>query len=116
MSVNIIIYSSLQKVNRNKEIEVLFMEITEVKIRKITDEAKMRAIVSVTFDNELVIHDIKVIQGYDKLFLAMPSRRLPNGVFSDITLPTTKELRDKIEQTVIAEFERYQQGDFESNT
>ncbi len=90
------------------------MEITEVKIRKITDEAKMRAIVSVTFDNELVIHDIKVIQGYDKLFLAMPSRKLANGGFSDIAHPTTRELRDKIEKTVIAEFERYAQGDFES--
>lgn len=92
------------------------MEITEVKIRRITDEAKMRAIVSVTFDDELVIHDIKIIQGHDKLFLAMPSRRLPNGAYSDIAHPTTKALRDKIEQTVLSEFERHLQGDFESNT
>ncbi len=92
------------------------MEITEVKIRKITDEAKMRAIVSVTFDNELVIHDIKIIRSYDRLFLAMPSRRLANGSFSDIAHPTTKALRDKIEKTVLAEFERYNEGDFESGT
>ncbi|MBQ9985535.1 MAG: septation regulator SpoVG [Oscillospiraceae bacterium] len=88
------------------------MEITDIRIRKMTDEAKMRAIVSVTFDDELVVHDIKVIQGYDKMFLAMPSRHLANGGFSDIAHPTKKELRDKIEKAVLSEFERYMQGDF----
>lgn len=89
------------------------MEITDIRIRKMTDEAKMRAIVSVTFDDELVIHDIKIIQGYDKMFLAMPSRHLPSGGFSDIVHPTKKELREKIEIAVLEEFERYIQGDFE---
>ena len=89
------------------------MEITDIRIRKMTDEAKMRAIVSVTFDDELVIHDIKIIQGYDKMFLAMPSRRLPSGGFSDIVHPTKKELRENIEIAVLEEFERYIQGDFE---
>jgi len=89
------------------------MEITDIKIRRITDETKMRAIVSVTFDDELVVHDIKVIQGYDKMFLAMPSRRLANGGYSDITHPTKKDLRDKIEKAVLDEYEKYTQGDFE---
>ncbi len=90
------------------------MEITDIKIRKLSDESKMRAIVSVTFDNELVIHDIKVISGYDKMFLAMPSRRLPNGSYSDIVHPTKHELREKIERAVLSEYERYLQGDFEN--
>ncbi len=90
------------------------MEITDIKIRRLTDESKMRAIVSVTLDDELVIHDIKVISGYDKIFLAMPSRRLPNGGFSDIVHPTKHTLRKKIEDAVLSEYERYVQGDFES--
>ena len=90
------------------------MEITDIKIRKTSDETKMRAIVSVTFDNELVIHDIKVISGYDKMFLAMPSRRLPNGNYSDIVHPTNHTMRKKIEEAVLSEYERYLQGDFEN--
>lgn len=90
------------------------MEITDVKIRKLTDEAKMRAIVSVTLDNELVIHDIKIISGYDKMFLAMPSRRLPNGTFTDIVHPTNENLRSRIEAAVLSEFEKYTLGDFEN--
>lgn len=90
------------------------MEITDIKIRRLTDESKMRAIVSVTFDDELVIHDIKVISGYDKIFLAMPSRRLPSGDFSDIVHPTKHTLRKKIEDAVLAEYERYIHGEFEA--
>ncbi len=90
------------------------MEITDIRIRKITEETKMRAIVSVTFDDELVVHDIKIIQGHEKLFLAMPSRRHSSGTFSDTVHPTKKELRDKIEQAVLAEYERYIQGQIEA--
>ena len=86
------------------------MEITDIRIRKLTDESKMRAIVSVTLNDELVIHDIKIIQGLDKMFLAMPSRHLPNGNFSDIVHPTKKELRDKIESAVLSEYENYLEG------
>jgi len=89
------------------------MEITDIRIRRLTDDPKMRAIVSVTLDDELVIHDIKVISGYEKMFLAMPSRRLSNGSFSDIVHPTKKELRKKIEDAVLSEYERYLNGDFE---
>ena len=89
------------------------MKITDIKIRKLTDSAKMKAVVSVTFDDELVIHDIKVIAGYDKMFLAMPSRKLPNGTFSDITHPTNHEFRKTLEDAVLSEYERYTQGEFE---
>ena len=90
------------------------MEITDIRIRKLSEDSKMRAIVSVTFDDELVIHDIKIIESTDKVFLAMPSRRLLNGTYSDIAHPTKKELRSKIESAVFQEFERYKQGDFEN--
>lgn len=90
------------------------MEITDIKIRRLTDSLKMKAIVSVTFDDELVIHDIKVIEGHEKMFLAMPSRRLSNGTYSDIAHPTSHILRNKIEDAVLAEYERYTQGDFEN--
>lgn len=90
------------------------MKITDIKIRRLTDNPKMKAIVSVTFDDELVIHDIKVIAGYDKMFLAMPSRQLSNGSHSDIVHPTKHSLRECIEQAVLAEYERYTHGEFEN--
>ena len=90
------------------------MEITDIKIRRLTDSPKMKAIVSVTFDDEFVIHDIKIIEGQDKKFLAMPSRKLPNGAYSDIVHPTKSSLRSKIEEAVLTEYERYTQGYFEN--
>ncbi len=90
------------------------MKITDVKIRRMSDESKMKAIVSVTFDDELVIHDIKVIQGYDRMFLAMPSRKLPGGGYSDIAHPTKKELREEIEAAVLSAFENYLNGEMEN--
>lgn len=90
------------------------MKITDIRIRRITDESKMRAVVSVTFDDELVVHDIKIIQGYEKLFLAMPSRPLAKGGYSDIAHPTKKELREELERAVIAEYERYILGDIQN--
>ena len=89
------------------------MNITDIRIRKITEGTRMKAIVSVTFDDELVVHDIKIIQGHEKLFLAMPARKHPNGEFSDTVHPTTKDLRDKLESAVLAEYERYIQGQIE---
>ena len=77
------------------------MQITDIKIRKIVNDGKMRAVVSVTFDDELVIHDIKIIQGQEKLFLAMPSRRMYDGSFCDIAHPTSNVLREHLEATVM---------------
>ncbi len=81
------------------------MEITDVRIRKINLDAKMKAVVSVTFDNALVIHDIKVIEGAEKLFVAMPSRKTPEGEFKDIAHPINMEMRDVLEKNIL---EKYQ--------
>ena len=74
------------------------MEITDIRIRKINLDSKMKAVVSVTFDNALVIHDIKVIEGAEKLFVAMPSRKTPEGEFKDIAHPINMEMRDDLEK------------------
>lgn len=81
------------------------MEITDVRIRKLPSEGKMKAIVSVTFDEEIVIHDIKIIEGAESLFIAMPSRKLPNGEFRDIAHPINAEARKKVEDAVFAKYE-----------
>ena len=69
------------------------MEITDVKIRKLITEGRLKAIVSVTFDNMLAVHDIKVVQGEERLFAAMPSRKDESGIFRDIVHPSTAEAR-----------------------
>ncbi|RVU55184.1 septation regulator SpoVG [Anaerosphaera multitolerans] len=81
------------------------MKITDVRIRKLPDEGKMKAIVSVTFDEEIVIHDIKIIEGAESLFIAMPSRKLPNGEFRDIAHPINSDARKKVEDAVFAKYE-----------
>ncbi|GKX68716.1 septation regulator SpoVG [Inconstantimicrobium mannanitabidum] len=82
------------------------MQITDVRIRKIASEGKMKAIVSVTFDNEFVVHDIKVIEGQNGLFIAMPSRKTPDGEFKDIAHPINTETREKIQQSILDEYEK----------
>ena len=82
------------------------MEITDVRIRKLTQEGKMKAIVSVTFDNEFVVHDIKVIDGINGLFVAMPSRKMADGEFRDIAHPINADTRQKIQELVFAEYEK----------
>ena len=80
------------------------MTITSVKIRKITEDAKMKAIVSITFDDQLAVHDIKVIAGSEKVFVAMPSRKMNDGHFVDIVHPINKELREEIEREILREY------------
>lgn len=82
------------------------MQITDVRIRKITTEGKMKAIVSVTFDNEFVVHDIKVIEGQNGLFIAMPSRKTPDGEFKDIAHPINTTTREKIQTSILEEYEK----------
>lgn len=77
------------------------MQITDVRIRKISNDGKMKAIVSVTFENEFVIHDIKVIEGQNGLFIAMPSRKTPDGEFKDIAHPINTETREKIQNSIL---------------
>lgn len=81
------------------------MTITDVRIRKIAAEGKMKAIVSVTFDNEFVVHDIKVIEGQSGLFIAMPSRKTPDGEFKDIAHPINTETREKIQKSILDAYE-----------
>ena len=81
------------------------MQITDVRIRKIATDGKMKAIVSVTFDNEFVVHDIKVIEGQNGLFIAMPSRKTPDGEFKDIAHPINTETREKIQASILAAYE-----------
>lgn len=82
------------------------MEITDVKIRKFITEGRLKAIVSVTIDNMLAVHDIKVVQGEERLFAAMPSRKDENGIFRDIVHPITAEARKQLENAVLDEYER----------
>lgn len=82
------------------------MNITDVRIRKINDEGKMKAIVSVTFDDEFVVHDIKIIDGQNGLFVAMPSRKMGEGDFRDIAHPFLWETRNKIKDAIFAEYEK----------
>lgn len=85
------------------------MEITDVRIRKIESEGKMKAVASVTFDNEFVVHDIKVIESQNGLFIAMPSRKAPDGEFRDIAHPINAETREKIQVAILGKYESFAQ-------
>ena len=89
------------------------MEITDVRIRKISNDGKMKAIVSVTFDNEFVVHDIKVIEGQNGLFIAMPSRKTATGGYRDIAHPINPEVRTMFEEAI---FEAYNQAEEEMSS
>ncbi|MBO6148480.1 MAG: septation regulator SpoVG [Lachnospiraceae bacterium] len=81
------------------------MEITDVRVRKLTKTGKMRALVSITLDNEFVIHDIKVIEGEKGLFIAMPSRKASDGEFRDIAHPINSETRERIQSIVLSKYQ-----------
>lgn len=81
------------------------MQISDIRIRKMNTDGKMKAIVSVTFDNELVIHDIKVIEGKGKFFVAMPSRKTPEGEFKDIAHPINADIRTYLENAILEKYE-----------
>lgn len=82
------------------------MQITDVRVRKVTKEGKMRAVVSITIDDVFVVHDIKVIEGEKGLFIAMPSRKASDGEYRDIAHPINSETRDKIQSLIL---EKYQE-------
>ena len=81
------------------------MQITDVRVRKVNDEGKMKAIASVTFDDEFVVHDIKIIEGQNGLFIAMPSRRTNDGEYRDITHPINSETRNRIQEIILKKYE-----------
>ena len=81
------------------------MEISDIRIRKMYEENRLKALVSVTIGDEIAIHDIKVIQGPQRLFVAMPSRKDENGMFRDIIHPITQQVRTQLEDAVLAAYE-----------
>ena len=81
------------------------MQITDIKVRKLFDEGPMKAIVSVTFDGQLAVHDIKVINARDKFFIVMPSRKNPDESYRDIVHPINAQFRGMLEDAVIASYE-----------
>ena len=83
------------------------MQITDVRVRRIEKEGKMKAIVSITLDNEFVIHDIKVIEGEKGLFIAMPSRKDENGVFRDIVHPISAAARKMMESQILEAYHEH---------
>lgn len=83
------------------------MKITDIRVRKTSTEGKMRAVVSVTFDDAFVVHDIKIIDGNEKMFVAMPSRKTPTGEYKDIVHPITSEMREELQNAIIAKYEEF---------
>ncbi len=82
------------------------MNITDVRVRKITKEGKMRAVVSITLDNVFVVHDIKVIEGEKGMFIAMPSKKASDGEYRDIAHPINSQTRDMIQKTVLEAYDK----------
>lgn len=81
------------------------MQITDIKIRKLFDEGPMKAVVSVTFDSQLAVHDIKVIHARDRFFIVMPSRKNPDDTYRDIVHPINAQFRSALESAVIEAYE-----------
>ena len=81
------------------------MQIIDIRIRRIAKEGKMKAVVSITFDNAFVVHDIKIIEGEKGLFIAMPSRKAADGEYRDIAHPINSETRDTVQSMVLSRYE-----------
>ena len=81
------------------------MNITDVRVRKVSKEGKMKAVVSITLDDEFVVHDIKVIEGEKGFFIAMPSRKAADGEYRDIAHPINSSTRDRIQQMILDKFQ-----------
>ena len=82
------------------------MRITDVRVRKMTQDSKMKAIVSITIDDEFVVHDIKVIEGEKGLFIAMPSKKATDGEYRDIAHPINSETRQRIQKIILESYEK----------
>ena len=82
------------------------MKITDIKVRKLLDSGKLRGVISITLDDAFAVHDIKVIQGENRLFVAMPSRRDEKGTFRDVVHPINSELRNELETQILSAYQR----------
>lgn len=92
------------------------MNITDVKVRRTFDEGPLRAVVSVTFDDMLAVHDIKLICVHDRSFLVMPGRKKPDGTYRDMVHPVNSEFRARLEEAVIAEYRRVAESGADSDS
>jgi len=81
------------------------MEITDIRIRRVTTESKLKAYVTVTFDDCFVVHNVKIIEGKTGIFIAMPSRKTRSGEYKDIAHPITPEFRNRLQERVLKTFE-----------
>jgi stage V sporulation protein G len=90
------------------------MQITDVRVRRVAKEGKLKAIVSITFDEEFVVHDIKVIEGEKGLFIAMPSKKSADGEYRDIAHPISSATRERIQKTIFDKFEEVLQEEAEN--
>lgn len=86
------------------------MEITDIRLRRIAVEGKVKAVASITFDDQFVVHDLRVVEGVNGLFLSMPSRKTPDGEFRDICHPITAECRAMIQEAVLKVFDETAQA------
>ena len=82
------------------------MQITDVRVRKVTKEGKLKAVVSITIDNEFVVHDIKVIEGEKGLFIAMPSKKATDGEYRDIAHPINSSTRENLQRVILESYEK----------
>lgn len=87
------------------------MNITDVRVRKVTKEGKMKAVVSITIDEEFVVHDIKVIEGEKGLFIAMPSRKATDGEYRDIAHPINSATRDRIQNIILSKYQEVMEAE-----
>ena len=91
------------------------MQITDVRVRKVTKEGKLKAVVSITIDNEFVVHDIKVIEGEKGLFIAMPSKKALDGEYRVIAHPINSGTREKIQNTILDRYQESLEADTEES-
>jgi len=80
------------------------VKVTEVRVRTVEGQGKLRGFASVTFDDEFVVHDIRIVEGQNGLFVAMPGRKMPDGTFRDVCHPITSEMRETLTEAVLGEY------------
>lgn len=83
------------------------MKITDIKIRRLLADGRLRGVISITLDDQIAVHDIKIVQGDERLFVAMPSRKDESGIFRDIVHPITPEAREVLEGEILLAYERH---------
>ena len=102
---------SAQKKQKKQRKGLITMNITDVRVRKVAKEGKMKAVVSITIDEEFVVHDIKVIEGEKGLFIAMPSKKTADGEYRDVAHPINSGTRERIQSIILRKYEEAMQED-----